>query len=616
MRVSLEPGRLRTGLVVAWFALLAVLVTWPAAFGLSDALLGHPRCSGGCHAWVMWIAAFDLIPDGKVTTDLLYHPHGGDVMRLYGSDLVSPVLAAPWVRSGLLTPWGAYNLWLMLGLLLNGVATYALARDRRMALGPALVAGTVFAVAPFFQHELLNGTSELVFAAALPLFALGWLRLLDHTAPLEGLPGPRGSWWSSALIAGGAAALGGLASAYTPFFLILIGCVTLAHRVIRRSEPVFTRRLILGSLICALVAGIFLGPVLLLHQAHGAGAIHARRVSWDPHELPLPDSSAPLFGFVDPREVELPYLQLRNDGTVYLYWTLGTVTLGFVALALAIVAIVRRRGPEVGLWLAVLLCAILIALGPYLVLREEVVHLGKWPIPLPSLALKAVLPGFSITALHTYRYTAVVVLALALLAGWGASMLPRPRRVIPAVCALLLVEALGLSPSGWPIDTTPVPRSEVWQTLAEDGDSAVLLAPFTGDELDDLSWALLAQTQHGRPWSDGGMHFRADEASLTLIQNNPVVSRLSAGYAASLPGAAESREGLAGLAEAGYGAIVLDRSRFSRDHLSEDLDAALPRGSVWEPLEMEAWLRSLLGPPTADDGVLAVFPIPAAEAGE
>lgn len=616
MRISLEPGRLRTAVTAGWFLLLAVLVTWPTVTGISDALLGHPRCSGGCHAWVMWVAAHDLIPNGRVTTDLLFHPHGGDVMRLYGSDLVSPVLAAPFVAWGWITPWGAYNLWLMVGVLLNGLATFALARDRRMGFGPALVAGTVFAVAPFFQHELLNGTSELVFAPALPLFALGWLRLLDHASPLPDMPQPRGTWWSAALIAGGAAALGGLASAYTPFFLILVGCASLAHRVIRRTEPVFTRRLILGSVIGALVAAAFLGPVLLLHQAHGAGAIHARRVSWDPQELPLPDSSAPVLGFVDPRKVELPYLQLRNDGTVYLYWTLGTVTLGFVALALAVVGLVRRRGSEVGLWLVVLLCAVAIALGPYLVLREEVIQVWKWPVPLPSLALKAILPGFSITALHTYRYTAVVVLALALLAGWGASMLPRPRRAIPAVCALLLIEGLGLSPSGWPIDTTRVPTSDVWQTLGQEGDSAVLLVPFTGDELDDLSWALLAQTAHGRPWSDGGMHFRADEESLALIQTNPVVSRLAAGYAASLPGAGESREGMAGLAGAGYGAIVLDRSRFSRDHLPEELDAALPRGSVWEPDAVEAWLRGLLGPPTVDDGTLAVFQIPQVDAGE
>ncbi len=609
MTPSLPPRWLRPA-VFGWFLLLACLVTWPTVAGPGEMLLGHSRCSGGCHAWVMWVAAHDLIPGGRMTTDLLFHPAGGDVMRLYGSDLVSPLLAAPAVAAGWLSPWAAYNLWLLLGVLLNGLAVYWLARDRGLDAGPATVAGTLFAVAPFFQHELLNGTSELAFAPALPLFALGWLRLLDNAAPLEGGRAPRGRWWTAALLAGAAAGLGGLASAYTPFFLILIASVALAHRVIRRSEPVFTRRLLAGTLLAVALAGVILAPALALHAAHGAGATHARRVGWDPRELPLPDSSAPLLGFVDPTPVELPYLQLRNDGTVYLYWTLGSVTLGFVGLALALAGLARRRSAEGGLWLGLLGVGVLIALGPYLVLVEEVVTVGDLPIPLPALALKAILPGFSITALHTYRYTAVIVLALALLAGLGATALPSRRWIPPLLCGLLVFEGLALSPSGWPLATTDVPTAPFWQELGTDGETAVLLVPFTGDELDDLSYALLAQTAHGRPWSDGGMHFRADEESLALYRENTVAARLAQGYAASLPGGEESREGLAHLSRAGYGAIVLDRERFSRDDLLGDLDAELPRGSVWRGEEVERWLTEHLGPPYRDDGRLAAFRIP------
>ena len=610
------PARWTRPLAVVWFLALAAAVTWPTAAGPGEMLLGHPRCSGGCHAWVMWVTAHDLLPNGRLTTDLLFHPAGGDVMRLYGSDLVSPVLAAPWVARELISPWAAYNLWLLLGILLNGLAVYWLARDRRLAPGPAAVAGTLFAVAPFFQHELLNGTSELVFSAALPVFAIGWLRLLDHAAPLTGGPEPAGRWWTAAVLTGLAAGIGGLASAYTPFFLILIAAVALAHRVFRRAEPVFTRRLLVGGALATVLAGVILAPALAMHAAHGAGATHARRVGWDPRELPLPDSSAPLTGFVDPRPVELPHLQLRNDGAVYLYWTLGSVTLGFVGLALAIVGVARRRGAEAALWLGLLITGVVIALGPYLVLVDEVVTLGSVPIPLPSLALKAVLPGFSITALHTYRYTAVIVLALSLLAGLGASTLPARWWTAPLLCALLVLEGLGLSPSGWPLATTDVPTAPFWSELGAEEDSAVLVVPFTGDELDDLSYALLAQTAHGRPWSDGGMHFRADAESLALYEENVVAARLAQGYAASLPGQEESREGLAGLARAGYGVIVLDRARFSRDDLPGELDTELPRGSVWCGDEVESWLRSQLGPPYRDDGRLAAFRIPEVETSE
>ena len=282
---------LRRLIPILWLLALAVAVTWPAAL-LPDLLLGHPRCSAGCHAWVLWASGHHLLPDRTVLSPLLFFPHGGDVLRLYGSDVLSPLLLAPLSR--ILEPGSLYNGWVLAMVWANGLALYALARDRALPVGPALVAASVFQAAPFFQHELLNGTSELVAAAALPLFTLYWMRLMERPTLRRGL--------AVGLVFG----VGGLASVYTPFFLLLIAAVTLAWRMVTSWQMVFSGTFLRASLAALLPVVALLAPLAAAHWRHGAGAVHARRVDWDPNRVPLPDSAADLLGFVDPRLVELP----------------------------------------------------------------------------------------------------------------------------------------------------------------------------------------------------------------------------------------------------------------------------------------------------------------------
>ncbi len=571
-----------------WLGLLAVVATWPALW-TSD-LVGHPMCSAGCHAWVIWVAR-QVLTTGQLHSDLLFHPHGADLLRLYGSDLLSPLLLGPF--SAWISPWRLYDLWVLLMVWANGLAAYALCRDRGASPMPAALGGTVFLSAPFFLHELFNGTSELVGAAALPLFALFWLRLQEAPSLRRGL------------LAGLVFGLGGLGSAYTPFFLLLVAGIVLVHRATTRLAPIFDRQFLRGLGGLSAVAGIILAPALVLHAGHGAQALYARRVMWSAEGVPLPDSAADLLGFVHSGVSAPPVTVLQGDGSLYAYWTLGTVTLGLAALVLCSLALLRSRpwGP----WPALLVAALLLSMGPYLVYDGELLRIGGSPLPLPALLAERLFPPFGIVALHTYRFTAVTVLALSLLACRGAGLLldwlPRARLWLGALlCLLVAGEGLARMPLGWPLPTTPAPRQQSWDWLALAPAGAVLTLPFTADELGELSWGLLAQTQHGKPWNDGGMHFRADPGSLELYAQLSMLAELSSRSKGDLPGSAETQQGLEQLRREGYRYVVLARERF------EGHDEARVRGSArHDPKALERWLTTALGEPAQDDGQLAVF---------
>ena len=79
----------------AWLVSIVYLVficalTWPMAVN-PDRLIGLDQASAPCHVWILWWAQHHL---GEFQTDLIFLPYGADVVKLYGSDLISPPLLA------------------------------------------------------------------------------------------------------------------------------------------------------------------------------------------------------------------------------------------------------------------------------------------------------------------------------------------------------------------------------------------------------------------------------------------------------------------------------------------------------------------------------------------
>jgi hypothetical protein len=518
-----------------WFLLLALLVTWPTVLDPVGQVVGHEQTSTGSHVWVLWWAQNHL---DQVVTDLIFFPHGADVIQLYGSDLLSPVLLGRLP----LPPTTLHNLWAWFLLTMGGLGSFLLCRHRGIGAWGALLGGTVFTTAPFFQHELLNGTTEIVAAAALPWLAWALLALLERPTPLRGA--------AVGLVTG----LAVLASAYNLFFSVLLGLCVLVWRIATSQEPFFTWAMARAAACAAGVAAIFAAPLAWLQLSHGAKEVYSRRADWMNPELALPDSYASLLDWVDPRAASIPFDMVYPGDVIFEYWTTKTVYLGLAALGLAVLALLRRRGD--GLFLGVLSTGVLVAMGAWLRLDTEPILVAGHAIGLPSQLLAEIFPPFVVTAVHSYRYAALAVLGLAVLAARG---LDRWFLVLPAV-ALILADAVFFSPVPWPAAVTTRPGGPVLEQLAAAPDGAVLVAPIEGEHLGDLSLSLILQTVHGKPFQDGGIHRRAGEGATLLFEGNQAVGGLASFGGPQLPGPQARATCFTHLREIGYRYVLVRSS--------------------------------------------------------
>lgn len=565
---------------VAWYIALALLLTWPVIRSPSQTLLGHAEASAPCHVWVLWWAQHHL---SDIHTDLIFHPYGADVVTLYGSDVLSPVLLG-WLP---LSPVLLYNLWVMLLIAVGGLGMHTLARDRGASAGGALLAGTIFASAPFFQHEALNGTSEIVAIGLLPWFLLALFAVLER-------PDDRRPWWRprrSTVAWGGAlgvsCGLAVAASAYNLFFSLLSAAVVVVLLLATSDGPVFRKPVLQG--IGAAVVGVapFGAALAWLQATHGATAVYARRTRWTDPELAMPDSFAELNMWLSRAEARIPVLRELPGGETFEYWTTCTVFLGWVAVAAAAVGWWRgRRDRPVGTFAALGIVAFLVASGPYLRWDGALLVWGELRLPMPAMLIAEVFPPFVITAVHSYRYAGLVVLAVAALAGFAV----RSRLVGRALAVAVLIDVVLLSPVPWPARTTPVATSPALVALADAPAGAVLQVPVEGENLGDLGLLLLAQVQHGKPVQDGGIHGRAGEAATALFREVPMVGDLARRGGPQLPVEKATVWNLLQLRAVGYRYVLAA----NRD----------------EHVETRGWITGVLGPPAHADDLWMWWTIP------
>ena len=539
---------------------MALVLTWPMPLHPVATVPGHPKASVGCHLWVLWWAQRDL---GDLHSELLFHPYGADVVQLYGSDLLSPLLLSVLP----LPPSLLYNGWILFLMVMGGFGTFLLGKRLGFAFRGALLSGTVMLAAPFFQHELFNGTSELLAAGFLPWYVLALLRLLADPGPRRGV--------ELGVIAG----LSVLASVYNAFFILLVTLCFLVHRLVADSAPVFSAPLRSALLRTFLGGAPFLGLLSWLHLRHGAVETLNRREMRLSRES-LPDSYADLLDWLDPSAVQLPVKMSLLNGEVFDYWTTCTVFLGFVPVGLALYCWLGVRGEErearprgMAPFVLMLLAGVVLALGPFLRAGGEELRILGRPLPLPMLTLVYLFPPMALTALHAYRYAAVAILGLSVLAGRAVRS--------PWWAGVVFVETLLFSPV--PLGTTTeVPRSPVIERLSELPEGAVLFAPLARENLHHVSRALLSQTIHGKPIQDGGIHRRTSKDSLQLFVDNPLVYAMGGRSGPDFIPLVEGAKGLALLRDAGYSYVLVPSEEEPVvDYFNSLLGAAEHRDESW-----------------------------------
>lgn len=533
--------RLRDLSAAAAVLVLAVAVTWPLPVALvRGEVIGHPTGDLADHVQGAWAFAHELLagqwPD---TTTMTHFPAS---LRLWFVDPVGALLAAPLWGAGAPVAW---NVAMFAQVLLTAGVAYLAGRDLSGRRSGGLTMAAVVAGSPYLLGLLHGGLSEYVGLA--PLVGVVWATLRATGRDPRGRPAPR---WMPA-VAGLCIALSGLQAAYYGAFagLVVLACL---------PGPGWKDRIVPAAQTLSIGAVLSLPVLVLLADSLGAAdsaVTAANAPSWSQGALPATDALT----FFVPGGYYFPDTPaLGNPGILHVNY------LGWAALVLAVMGL--RRPPadaQNARALALPLVVVgVLALGPVLAVGKRVVDVGGLPVPLP-LAL-AYLPGSPFGMVHhPYRLVAAVLPLLGVAAALGVRTLPAAARL--SVPAMVLAEALLLSPAPWPLATADATAPALYAQLP---DGPVLDWP-PDATLANRSYQL-QQPGHGRAIPYGVNVFVLD-----ALRGDPLIEDLLEqlddigvrGRNRDVPGAplppTPKRPGPTTLGDQGFGAVVLHSAAMS-----------------------------------------------------
>jgi hypothetical protein len=354
-----------------------------------------------------------------------------------------------------------YNLVLLASFFLAGYGMYLLVFDLTRSRGPALVAGTIFAFNPFNLGNLAQ--VQLLSFGWLPL-ALVYLRRMLRTANttyriLKGkqkilsLLAPR-----SCILFALFFSLQALSSFY---FALLAGFAVVLYIAWQLAlSPNYQRttaliRVLFSFVIIAILVVPFFLPYLSVQRDLG----FQRNIE----ESEPFSASLKLYASVSPQNAVYGSLLAPRPPIVIGGYPLDNLFPGVIALLLAAVGIATAKRREGWFYLLLLVFAFVLSLGPRLFLAPSVAT----DVTLPYRWLYDVVPLLRAFRAPV-RFDALVMFALAALAGFGAHVAERSRqkaegvyRILPTACSLLLTGAIALEYFALPAaNIAPVPTGD------------------------------------------------------------------------------------------------------------------------------------------------------------
>ncbi|MBN1202966.1 MAG: hypothetical protein JXJ20_14040 [Anaerolineae bacterium] len=564
------------------YALAAGVITWPLVRQIDTHAAGAGYSDSYeviRHGW--WMREALLHGDNPYRQDLLAYPDGFTSYLQWAYPLrFGPTMALSFVFS----PLVAFNLALLITLILNGAAAYWLG----MHLGgqqplPALLGGLVFMAFPAMQGHASVGHLGILTLWPLPLFALCMWRVVRED----------GGWWT--VIAGGvwfALAALGMVSQIIYVLLPVVAFFGLYHLLSPRAWLVMRGAPLDEQPWLRFVAMIALGGALLLPffgpLLTDAGRAEVRGLS----ETGRVAYSADVLSFASPS----PFGLLEDVAPDYTRDVLGTNSaegaayLGLIAVLLAGIALARREPARV--WLVIGLGAMLFSLGPLLKWRDDPVTFRvediESVIPLPW-ALFESLPVIDSTRTPG-RFNLTTGFALSALVCTGTVVVfERVRRRAVQIGLALILGALILAEYQLfaPFLTVDARQPDYFEQLANaDGVRAVLNVPV--DDRLVAKTALYQQTIHRHPIIAGHVSRKTpqDPALLAVLDQAAAPDsgeRLSSIRREDVPYI---------LSSAGVDRLVVHKRAYA------------------EPGPVVARLVSILGGPEYEDGQIAAFVVP------
>ena len=491
--------RRATAAALVLFVVLSLVLTYPLALHLADAV--EDRQDALLNVWITAWDGHQLLSDPLDLFDAnIFHPYPRTLAYselLLGNGLLSlPVTAA----SG--NPVLGYNVALLLSFLLSGFGTYLLVLALTRSPGAGLVAGTIFGFSAYRMTNLAQ--AQLLTTQWMPFALLALIQLMRRprarhvvTFVLFFCLQALSSFYYAILLAMAVAALVAWKLAVRAWLRIRQGAGDGAH--LQR----LVLYLLLAAVLCVLIMLLFALPYFQVQRDLG-------------FERSLADNepfSASLrqYLMVPPGSVVHGRWLPSDDTPVAGGYAVDALFPGLVALVLSLWGLVRGRGRLRWFFLLLALASLVLSFGPRLYLAPG--QPAGLEVSLPYAWLYAAVPGFK--ALRApVRFDALVMLSLAVLAGYGLAALrgtrPPGRRASRRIgtAALLLAGLVAIESLVWPAaQAEPVPVGRevppVYRWLAEQEDEPVLELPmaFTpgGPQLD---YQYLS-TYHWRTTPDG-----------------------------------------------------------------------------------------------------------------
>ena len=497
------------------FTLLTATAAWPVLTRLDSVIVGNDQ-DVYINPWAdMWTLRALRDPGRSLWfTDLLFYPHGADLHFHSFSHLTTAISLALRPLFGSLP---AYNLAVLVHVVLVGVAMFHFARYLSDSALAGLLAGIVFA---FNSHTIWQTAHPvLVSIWPLPWAALFLLQAMERRDSRCAL--------AAAFFVFLAALCSTLMLILTALWLAFILLFALAAGRLRRPA---LPALALFAIASAALVAVPLYPLLteaLLHS-NTSFVIDAGP------SVPT-DALAPL----------RPYW----SGLLARSLHFGAVPIG---LLLAALFRLRKTWP----WFLFLVVVYLFAIGPHPVVG--------------GVEANVILPWSNLVRpllRHTHRLNVLLSAALAVLVGYGwtvvASRLQSKRWqhwLLAATLGALIFAEYMIPP--FPYRTPPVSAFYTAYLDNVPDDVALAILP-TGRQEDKLY--MYYQTLHGHPMT-GGVISRPQEDVFRFIRANPLLRAAAVNWEpAPLP--ADFSPSLQELANAGVGYVVLEKTIFRRKGL-------------------------------------------------
>ena len=445
--------------VVLFYSALAVAFTWPLAAALSTRLVAHfdPPFS----AWRLARVVHNVSQGRPLFDGEIFWP-ARQTLAYSDAMLGQAVLAWPLLAAGL-TPLAVLNVLTLAGVAGSAMGAYVLARRLSGHTGGALVAGLIFAFAPYRRDHLQH--LELQWAMWTPLALWAWHRALDSGRARDGL------------LCAAFVLLQLLSSIYYGVFL------GVAMAVICPLTLIWRRRSLGPGAVGGLTAGLFV--VALVAAAYSRPYSQARELVGERDLEETARYSADASS----------YLAATPDNLLY-----GTLTEslgdnekrlfpGITAIALAAVALFPPSTPVAVIYGASMAVAWDASLGTS----------GRiYPL------LRASLPPFrSLRA--PARFAMLVLLGMSVLTAIGLARVARTsagRGVVLAAAGLVVLE---YSTAPLSIQTIPRERPPVYNWVSAQPRQVTLELPVprpTALPLHDTFY-MYAQTWHWHPLANG-----------------------------------------------------------------------------------------------------------------